>query len=189
MQLRARRVFLLISLVAPVAACASFKPLRAVAPELMGLTCSSQGVCVDDPRLMQQATALKQDAVVFVEQRLATFAAVPRILYCSTAECAKSFGFTSQAAYTVGSMGIVIGPRGWHPYLVRHELIHHLQVERWGSIRTWLFKPDWLVEGMAYSLSEDPRRPLPEPLKGWRQRFETWQTEVAESMWAAADTQ
>ena len=189
MKLRASRAFLLLSLTVPVAACASFKPLRVVAPELMGLVCTEQGVCVDDKNLIPQATALKQDAVAYLEHHVATFVTVPRILYCSSPACAKSYGFASQGAYTVGSFGIVVGPRGWQAHFVRHELIHHLQVERWGSLRTWLLKPDWLVEGMAYSLSEDPRRALPEPLQGWRQRFEEWHATSRGDLWTEADKQ
>jgi len=42
----------------------------------------------------------------------------------------------------------------------------------------WLAKPVWFREGMAYSLSRDPRRPLPPPLEGYRQEFETWYQQV-----------
>ena len=139
--------------------------------------------------LISKAIALKQDAVAYLESQVGTFVAVPRVLYCSSAACAKSYGFSSQGAYTVGSYGIVVGPRGWQPHFVRHELIHHLQVERWGSLRTWLLKPDWLIEGMAYSLSEDPRHPLPEPLQGWRQKFEEWHATAHEGLWTEADKQ
>jgi hypothetical protein len=189
MNRRIQRLFVFLALAVPIAACASIKPLRAVAPGLMGLTCSSEGVCVEDAALFPQAIALKSDAVAFVQKNLGTFERVPRVLYCSSARCAKSFGFSDQGAYTVGAAGIVIGPRGWQSYFVRHELIHHLQVERWGSLRTWLFKPDWLVEGMAYSLSEDPRHPLPEPLEGWRGRFESWRSTLDHDLWMAADAQ
>src|SRR5205814_1105649 len=98
----------------------------------------------------------------------------PRAVFCSTKACSESFGFTSQNAYTVATVGVVISNRGWKPYFVRHELIHHLQNERLGSLRTWLLKPVWFREGMAYSLSRDPRRPLPGPLQGYRSEFETW---------------
>lgn len=189
MRSRVFAAFLVVSLSAPIAACANFKPLRVLAPEWMGLTCSEQGVCVDDQKLFPQATALKLDAVNFIEQRVGKLTSVPRVLYCFTVGCAQSFGFTEQGAYTVGASGIVVGPRGWHAHFIRHELIHHLQVERWGSLRTWLYKPDWLVEGMAYSLSDDPRHPLPAPLEGWRQQFEVWHHQLTGSMWLAADTQ
>jgi hypothetical protein len=77
-------------------------------------------------------------------------------------------------AYTVGTVSMVIGHRGWRPYLVRHDLIHHLQNERLGGLNAWLLKPTWFREGMAYSLSQDPRHPLPAPLEGYRKDFESW---------------
>ena len=100
----------------------------------------------------------------------------------------KSFGFTSANAYTVATVGVVMSNRGWKRYFVRHELIHHLQNEHLGSLRAWLFKPDWFREGMAYSLSQDPRRPLPEPLQGYRSEFEMWFRRVGSAqLWREAE--
>ena len=171
----------------PVAAWAAFKPVRVVAPELLGLHCSAQGVCVDELSRLSEATALKDEAVTFVNQHVGRIRTVPRAVFCSTPECAKAYGFTSQGAYNVGTYGVVVSPRGWHPHFVRHELIHHLQNEHLGSLNAWFFKPNWFLEGMAYSLSEDPRRPLPEPLEGWRARFEQWYPTVGmANIWQAA---
>jgi hypothetical protein len=77
---------------------------------------------------------------------------------------------------------------GWAPYYVRHELIHHVQNERLGSLRTWLFKPAWFVEGMAYSISEDPRSPLPARFEVYRSQFDAWYRAVGtEGLWSAAE--
>ena len=187
--MRTRRLVLaaLVLHVIPAAAWAAFKPVRVLAPELLGLQCVTQGVCVDDLSRLGEAVALKAEAVAFVNQHVGQIQAVPRAVFCSTSECAKSYGFTNQGAYNVGTYGLVVSPRGWQPYFVRHELIHHLQNERLGSLNAWLFKPNWFLEGMAYSLSQDPRRPLPEPLEGWRTRFEKWYPAVGmESVWQAA---
>ena len=63
-----------------------------------------------------------------------------------------------------------------------------MQNQRLGSLRMWLFKPVWFREGMAYSLSGDPRKPLPEPLQGYRSAFETWYRQVGpERLWAEAE--
>ena len=181
-------VVLVVVLALPITAWAAFKPLRVLAPELLGLYCSEAGVCVDDPSRLAEAIALKQEAVAFVSARVGPLQGVPRAVFCSTAACAKAFGLSRQRAYNVGTMGAVIGPRGWQSHFVRHELIHHLQCEHLGSLNAWLFKPEWFREGMAYSLSDDPRRPLPEPLEGWRRRFERWQSEVgATNLWRAAE--
>ena len=171
----------------PVVAWAAFKPIRVVAPHLLGLSCTQDGICVDDLARLQEARTLKAEAVQFVNQRVGHLEDVPRAVFCSGIECAKSFGFTSQGAYNVGTFGLVIGPRGWHKHFVRHELIHHLQNERLGSLNNWFFKPTWFLEGMAYSLSEDPRRPLPQPMETWRQEFEAWYPTVRhEEIWTSA---
>ena len=186
-RLRTALLFLALLHLLPVAAWAAFKPLRVVAPELLGLHCSAEGVCIDDLRRLPEALALRQEAVAFVEQHVDRLQRVPRMVFCADAPCAKSFGFTHQGAYNVGTAGLVIGPRGWHAHFVRHELIHHLQNERLGSLRAWMLTPTWFLEGMAYGLSEDPRRPLPAPLEGWRSQFEAWYPTVGrEHLWKAA---
>ncbi|MBC8932715.1 hypothetical protein IAI15_40655, partial [Escherichia coli] len=48
-------------------------------------------------------------------------------------------------------------------------------------------KPRWLIEGMAYSLSDDPRHPLAEPFESWRTRFDTWHAaRGGQQLWEAA---
>lgn len=188
MQKIIRRIVLLTLLTAPFAAWAFFKPVRVLAPELLGLSCTAQGVCVDDPARLAEAVALKQEAVDFVQNRIGALHAVPRAIFCASAPCAKAFGFTSNAAYNVGTLGLVVSPRGWHPYYLRHELIHHLQNERLGSLNAWWFKPAWFVEGMAYSLSEDPRHPLPAPLEGYRVDFDAWARQFGTGdLWVQAE--
>ena len=181
-------IAIVVAHLAPVAAWATVKPVRVLAPELLGLHCSVEGICVDEPSRLAEAVALKSEAVAFVNSHVGRIERTPRAIFCSTSQCAQSFGFTVQGAYNVGTYGLVVGPRGWKPYFVRHELIHHLQNEHLGSLNAWLLKPNWFVEGMAYSLSEDPRRPLPEPLQGWRQEFERWYPGIgAENLWRAAE--
>lgn len=171
----------------PAITWAAFKPIRVLAPQLVGLTCSDDNVCIDDPAKMPEALALRAEALRFVADRADRPASVPRFVFCSQSACAESFGFAYQAAYHVGTSGVVIGPRGWQPFFVRHELIHHVQMENIGSLHALLFTPTWFIEGMAYSLSEDPRRPLPEPLEGWRSRFKSWYSGVEkQDLWAIA---
>ena len=173
--------------VVPVVAWAAFKPVRVLAPELLGLHCGAQGVCVDEVARLDEAVSLRDQAISFVDQHVGRIVHAPRVVFCSTNQCSKAYGFTSQGAYNVGTYGVVVSHRGWHPYFVRHELIHHLQNERLGSLNAWFFKPNWFLEGMAYSLSEDPRRPLPEPLESWRARFEQWYPTVGPAgVWRAA---
>jgi hypothetical protein len=114
-------------------------------------------------------------------------ARVARDDFCSSEGCAKSFGIKGNAAHHVGTFGIVIGPKGWHAHFVRHELIHHLQMENLGSLHALMFTPTWFIEGMAYSLSEDPRRPLAQPFEEWRKQFESWHPTVSQQdFWVRA---
>ncbi len=182
-----KKATLALVLLLPLAAWAFVKPVRVVAPELEGLACEGR-VCVDDPARRAEAVALYRDAVGYVDKSIGTLQTEPRAVFCSTPACSERFGFKRQNAYNVGTFAIVISHRGWRPHYVRHELIHHLQSEHLGSVRNWLFKPVWFREGMAYSLSGDPRRRLVEPLEGYRVAFEAWFKEVGlANLWAEAE--
>src|SRR5260221_6700012 len=122
-----------------VAAWALVKPVRVLAPELEGLTCE-RGLCIDDVSRRAQAAALYADALGYVQASVGVLESPPRAVFCSTPACSRKFGFTQQNAYTFGTFAIVIGDRGWYPFFVRHELIHHLQNEHLRSLRNWLLK-------------------------------------------------
>jgi hypothetical protein len=170
---KARR-WVLIGVIAvalvPVATLAIPNPLRALAPGLFGLVCENR-VCVDDARRLAEAQALLQRARADVTRTLGASHAQPLALFCSSEECFRTFGKRRSTAETFGGQAILIGPRGWAAHFVRHELIHVAQYERLGVIRAWR-GPRWINEGMAYSLSEDPRRPLPAELEAWRTEYE-----------------
>lgn len=184
---KARVIVALAATIAPIACWAFIKPLRVLAPELAGLQCFDGQVCIDDPARLDEARALRQQALAFVSQRVAPIGHAPRMLFCTTAACEKTFGFTSNGAYNVGTSGLVVSRRGWAPHFVRHELIHHVQAEHLGALKMWLSTPTWLIEGMAYSWSEDPRRPLPPGLEAYRQTFETWAgPRPRDQVWVAA---
>ena len=182
-----RTFAVILTLVAPLAAWAFAKPVRVLAPELEGLTCELR-VCIDDPARRAEAVALYLNALRAVEKSLGPLQTHPLAVFCSTRVCAEKFGFKDQNAYNFGAYAIVIGDRGWQPYFLRHELIHQVQNQRVGSLRMWLVKPIWFREGMAYSLSDDPRHPLPEPLEGYRSKFDAWYRNVGpERLWTEAE--
>jgi hypothetical protein len=58
-------------------------------------------------------------------------------------------------------------------------MIHRLQIQRLGIFAMWR-APQWFVEGMAYSLSEDPRPLLAEAFQQYRSQFEAWYRQVGE---------
>src|SRR5881275_2914309 len=129
MQMSKRLIVCAVLLICPVAAWCFVKPLRVLAPQLEGLACD-EWVCVDDNSRRAEATRLYRDALDSVQASVGALHSVPRAVFCATSVCSDKFGFTEALAYDVGTFAVVISHRGWRPYLIRHELIHHLQNER-----------------------------------------------------------
>lgn len=174
-------------LLLPAIAWATYKPARVLAPDwVAGINCISDHLCIDDLSRTTDAGRLYKEAVNFVETSIDNFNNRPRVTFCSTEQCYASFGFNRAAGHTIGHSGIVIGPRGWKDYYVRHEMIHHLQAEKMGVVKQWRSE-NWLKEGMAYSLSQDPRTRLSEPMQSYRTRFEQWYRSIGKDrLWQAA---
>lgn len=186
MKALALRVALLVLLVVPAVAWFIVKPVRVVAPEVVGMICPQPFLCVDAAASEPQARALYDEARAFVDHRVGVLAEQPRVVFCSSEDCANRFGLGDRSAVTFGTLGTVIGPRAWKPYYVRHELIHHLQGQRFGVLRR-LLMPSWLIEGLAYALSDDPRPTLAEPWQAHRTRFTDWLARIGpERMWQEA---
>ncbi|HRX71158.1 MAG: hypothetical protein H6973_19955 [Gammaproteobacteria bacterium] len=180
------RITLIGLLLAPVVGWAFYKPMRVLDPEWNEVTCVSEEVCVEDLARAEEANSIYELALSFVNSSVGAIHNKPRATFCSSAKCFEAFGFRAPAkAKTVGVSGIVIGPAGWNEFILRHEIIHHLQSEQLGVIGQWL-RPNWFKEGMAYSLSEDPRQ-LVEPLSKYREEFDSWHQRVGkERLWKEA---
>ncbi|RKU00551.1 hypothetical protein C7H84_26010 [Burkholderia sp. Nafp2/4-1b] len=171
----------------PIAAYALVKPLRVVAPALLpGVSCPSADICIDDTAKLDAAQQLYRDGYARAAAAVGRFGAAPRVVFCSTRACADQFGLGERAALTLGDFGVVIAPRGWQTYFLAHELIHHRQAEVLGNLAV-ATKPRWLIEGMAYALSDDPRHPLKEPFESWRTQFAAWHAALGQQpLWDAA---
>lgn len=182
-----KRLVLIILLLSPAAAWAMYKPMRVLAPRLVpGISCATKIICLDNTARYSEAERLYNDALRFVESSVAPVENRPRVVFCSTETCFHSFGFNKSSASTVGVSGIVISPRAWNQYYLRHEMIHHIQAERLGVYKQWR-SPDWFKEGMAYSLSEDSRQNLAEPWQQYRATFDEWYRSVEkERLWEEA---
>jgi hypothetical protein len=149
---------------------------------MYGLICDPARLCVEDRQQFTRAYALAKPAMADISEKLGAFDR-PTLVFCSTQHCYNLFGRRSATSVSFGDKAVLIGPRGWAPHYVRHELIHIVQFQRLGLIRTWR-APAWLREGMAYSLSGDPRRPLPGELEPLRVVFERWyHHETGEALW------
>jgi hypothetical protein len=175
-----------IVLIASVGAWFIVKPVRALFPTWVGMVCPNGQVCLDTAPRSAEAQALYEEAITFVSTGIGTLQGSPKVVFCSTDACAENFGLGKRSAVTIGSWVTVIGPRAWKPYYVRHELIHVLQSQRLGELPL-MRKPQWFKEGMAYSFSQDPRRPLAEPFESERAQFESWYHAAhADQLWTRA---
>jgi hypothetical protein len=182
----ALRLALLLFLVVPAVAWFVVKPVRVLVPEAVGMVCVEEHLCVDAPEMLPQARALYDVSKAFVDAHVGALQGRPLVVFCATESCAVRFGLGDRSAVTLGTVGTVIGPRAWKAYYVQHELIHHLQGQRFGVLRR-LFMPSWLIEGMAYALSRDPRPTLAEPWQAYRTHFTDWLARIGpERMWQEA---
>lgn len=181
------RAGLLALLMQALSGCAALQALQVLNPESVpGVSCPSAHLCLDDPERLAAAAALYEQGLRFVNELPWQIRNPPRVTFCSSAECYAAFGFGSSAGTTVETLGIVIGPRGWADYYLRHEMIHHLQAEQQGPL-LHSQSPAWFKEGMAYALSEDPREPLGEPFQSYRKRFREWSAGIGpDKFWQAA---
>ncbi|MCY4384277.1 MAG: hypothetical protein OXE44_14125 [Nitrospinae bacterium] len=181
-----KRLLLICLICIPVAVWGLYKQARVLAPEWNGVSCVSDVICMENAARHPEAAALYEEAYASVNASLGAIENKPRAIFCGSQACFEAFGFDKAAAHTVGGSGIVIGPRGWKDYYLRHEMIHHLQAERLGVFRQWL-SPDWFKEGMAYALSRDPRPKLSAPWGRYRAQFEKWYRFVGkERLWEEA---
>ena len=179
--------FVAIFLITPFAAWAMYKPMRVLAPGWVdGIVCVSSEICIEDKSRLTEAEGLYVEALHDVSNVVGAFHKKPRVIFCSTEECYRSFGFKMASATNVGISGIVVSPRGWKISYLRHEMIHHRQSEEFGVLSS-LLKPEWLIEGMAYSLSGDPRKQLAERWQTSREKFNAWLESVGkDNMWKEA---
>lgn len=162
-----------VLLLVPISALAFFKPVRVLIPEAFGVHCNEQNLCVDDIAQLAAAESLLNGSKSYLETQWGLAVGETRIVFCSTEQCRSAFGLANKAGFTLGSFAIAIAPRGWKQYYVAHELIHHWQADNFGSLAL-LAGEQWLIEGMAYSLSNDPRQELHQPFESYRQQFNDW---------------
>jgi len=163
-----------VLLLAPISALAFFKPVRVLIPEAFGVHCNPQNLCVDDVAQLAAAESLLNASKNYLETQWGLAVTETKIIFCSTEQCRSTFGLANKAGFTLGSFAIAIAPRGWKQNYVAHELIHHWQADHFGSL-TLFTGEQWLIEGMAYALSNDPRQELHQPFESYRQQFNDWQ--------------
>ena len=164
------KYIVLIILIIPAAVFAFVKPAKIVFPQLAGVECIKEWICIDDANKFKEAELLYTSSLSEIEGKLTKFGKKPKVVFCSKQECISAFGLNKEAGISIGGFGVVIAPRGWKPHYVKHELIHQWQSENYGAISVWM-APHWIIEGMAYSLSDDPRSELSSPFHSYREKY------------------
>lgn len=164
-----------ILLLVPILLFLFHRPIRVIFPEIVGFVKIEEGLYLDEENRAEEARVLREQSLQYIEREFGKFKKEPKIIFCAEQESFEKFGFKKSAARSVATYGVVISPRAWELYYIKHELIHYWQIENLGLIN---FYPQWLVEGMAYSLSGDPRTPLDEPWETYREEFNTWYEQI-----------
>lgn len=144
----------------PVIAWLSIKPVRLLAPQAYGMYCR-MNICVESQELFEEAERLFRKAKDDLAVTGIVILRDPRIVYCKTNKCYKSFGGGRERAISFPYLGVIISEASWQGYITKHELIHWYQFQELGSIKTMLV-PDWFREGMAYHYSGAPNSDIPE---------------------------
>src|SRR5713226_4070659 len=94
------------------------------------------------------------------EQRLARYygevASTPKLFFCSTEACFRSFGGSTNRAKSFGDYGSLFSPRGTSIPILSHERSHVELYSRAGGFLTMRRVPSWFDEGLAVAVSEEP---------------------------------
>lgn len=169
----------------PLSVWALVKPARLL-EKFKEVSCVGDTICTDDMTHFLEASKLYEGALQFLATSITPLQARPLIVFCSSEACYRSFGFNRTKGESIGRFCIVISPRGWNSYVIRHEMIHRLQYQQMGVLKMYR-EPSWFIEGMAYSLSEDPRTELVQPYQQYRSQFQAWYAQVGrEHLWNEA---
>ena len=135
--------------------------------------CNELNICVDDIKQLDAATSLATSAKENLLTQHGLSVGNPKAIFCSTNKCKETFGLSKVGGLAFGSFAVAVAPRGWKEHYVAHELIHHWQATHFGSL-VLITGEQWLIEGMAYALSDDPREILSQPFESYRQQFREW---------------
>ncbi|MCK5725193.1 MAG: hypothetical protein KAH22_00055 [Thiotrichaceae bacterium] len=160
----------ILSLLLSIVAYFFIKPVRVLLPELTGVQCVETWLCIDDLSKIETAKKLYTRTLNDIESKLTPFNNNPKMIFCSTSHCYEKFGFSRSKVNAVADFGMVIGPDGWKPHEIKHELVHYWHSENFGIIKSWV-SPLWIREGMAYSLSDNPKAVLNEPFESYRKDY------------------
>jgi hypothetical protein len=139
--------------------CSTIKGTKLWAPEWFDMEPIATRVFVDKempPAQRKRALELVAES----EQRLVRYygnvASTPKLFFCSTETCFRSFGGSTNRAKTFGDYGSLFSPRGLSVPILSHERSHSELYSRTGGFLTMRRVPSWFDEGLAVAVSEEP---------------------------------
>jgi len=139
--------------------CSTIKGTKLWVPEWFDMEPVAARIFVDkEMPSAQRKRAL--DLVAESEQRLARYygnvASTPKLLFCSTEACFRSFGGSTNRAKSFGDYASFFSPRGLSVPILSHERSHAELYSRAGGFLTMRRVPSWFDEGLAVAVSEEP---------------------------------
>jgi hypothetical protein len=103
------------------------------------------------------ARATIEEARARVRAFYGSLEAHPRVLLCETGDCYQPLGGGSRGI-TLLDQALILSPRGIDTVIATHELAHAELHQRIGLVATLSRSvPQWFDEGLAVSVSDDPR--------------------------------
>jgi len=129
---------------------------RALTPEFFGLFLIENGIYTDAPERYAEFEALLDTAQARA-QGFFVGAKAPRIIICTSQECADRFDLKLRGL-TLGRHLVFLGPKGLNEMILTHEFAHIHLHSRMGVQDVFHQRiPAWFNEGLATHLSRDPR--------------------------------
>lgn len=148
------------------------KPVRLLIPSANNVICQGN-VCVDDETALPVAKQLYFASVKQMAAQGIDYDLPAKFVYCRSKACYTAFGGGNERAMSYPYLGTVIAPESWQTYISTHEMVHRVQFNQLGAIKT-LSLPDWIIEGMAYQFSGAPKSDIPEHYYSKIERFKNW---------------
>ena len=139
--------------------CNTFRGAKLWAPSLFDMEPIADRIFVNK----EMPPAERKEALMIVTQskeRITKYygkvISRPKFFFCSTEECFKSFGGSTNRGQSFGDFATLISPRGISVSIVSHEWSHTELYSRIDSI--WIMRniPQWFDEGLAVTVSEAP---------------------------------
>ena len=130
---------------------------RALTPKLFGLTQIEPGLYTDAALQGDELLSLYKNARMRSEAFFGAMHASPRIIMCTTQDCANLFDI-KPLGLAYGAHLVLLGPKGVNEMILTHELAH-IQLHSEMGLQD-LFKqriPAWFDEGLASYIAADPR--------------------------------